>query len=66
MCERERELNQIIQPLLFLFLDQFILAGDIEKSKQTTAKFPLSLVEIYTEIPAVNAGEWGRKGVVKG
>lgn len=42
------------------------MAGDIEKSKQTTAKFALSLVEIYTEIPAANVGEWWRKGVVKG
>lgn len=52
-----------MQPL-FIFLDQFILAGDMEESKQITANFPLSLVEIYTQILAVNKGESGRMDII--
>lgn len=41
--------TKIICSLLFLFLDQFILAGNTEESKQITANFPLSLAKTYTD-----------------
>lgn len=41
------------------------MAGAIEKSKRTTAKFPLSVVERYAQILAVNKGALGRGHIAK-
>lgn len=61
-----------MQPLLFLFLDQLILAGDTKESKQITANSPLSLLEIHinsgnisTQTLAVKKGELWRMNIIK-